>query len=76
MDIGSGLRVSRPRKVWGGLLVYVNATWQKKIPMKLGHVSRLKLELFKLIALFSWQETADTHTHGLRQEISFGLINI
>lgn len=44
--------------------------------MKPGHVSGLKLELLKLIALFSWQEAADNHTHDLSQEISFGLINI
>lgn len=75
-DIDSGLGVCGLGKVQAGLLVYVNAPWHRKIPMKPGHVSGLKLELFKLIALFSWQEAADNHTHDLSQEISFGLINI
>lgn len=75
-DIDSGLGVSGLGKVQAGLLVCVNAPWHRKIPMKPGHVSGLKLELFKIIALFSWQEAADNHTHDLSQEISFGLINI
>lgn len=49
---------------------------ENMIPMKVGHVSCLSLKLFKLIALFSWQEAAYNHTHDLSQEISFSLINI